>query len=146
MYETVAIHWRQWHAWTHFVSLCFSLPNILFTLPVSTLLPPPCPVSLPPVNLLLTPFSDKKLERGKWNFAIVCFLSFFSSFPVRAVPPSFPFLLPSFLAVNLLCISFRAQGPSEIKLCSRSLVLLWKPCKDAVGVFVASLHFHVTWV
>lgn len=48
---------------------------------------PLIPLSFPLVNLLLSRFSDKKLERGKWNFALVYFL-FLSLISVLSVSSS----------------------------------------------------------
>lgn len=122
--ELFVIHWQPWDFWTHCVSLCLSLSHISFTLPISTLYPL-IPMSFPLVNLLLSRFSDKKLERGKWNFALIYFLSFFLSLFLSSLSLlALNHLTSLFLAVNLICISFHTQGPSEIKLYSHSLTVI----------------------
>lgn len=79
----------------------------------------------PHVILLLSRFSDKKLERGKWSDI------YFLSFPPFLSSPLCPFLAlihPTslFLAVTLTCISFHTQGPNEIKLYSH--LSQWRTC------------------
>ena len=60
------------------LSLSFSLLHLVYFARFNPL--PPHTYVLPTVNLLLSWFSDKKLERGKWNFALLYFPSLFLSF------------------------------------------------------------------
>lgn len=93
------------------LSLSFSLLHLVHFARFNPL--PLIPMSFPLINLVLSRFSDKKLERGKWNFALIFF---FLSFPPLCPLLALNHLASLFLAVNWICISFHTQGPSEIKL------------------------------
>lgn len=77
--------WSVYHSLTAMRFLDSLRLLFVFLSPTSCLLCPFQPFTphtyvLPTVNLLLSWFSDKKLERGKWNFALIYFPSFFLSF------------------------------------------------------------------
>lgn len=90
------------------LSLSFSLLHLVYFARSNPL--PLTPMSLPTVNLLLSWFSDKKLERGKWNFALIYFPSFFLSLLSSLSLLALNHLTSLSLAVNLICISFHTQG------------------------------------
>lgn len=106
------------------------------------------PMSFPYVILLLSRFSDKKLERGKWTFALIYSLSFSSI--LSSLSPQLSITSSLLLAVNLICTSFHPQGPSEIKLYTNCYVnmesLQWYTGHCSWTCISAFLLFLLKWL